>query len=55
MQVAENWIGFYVNWKLVLADRDNKLPLEYPPEYPSWILEYREGIMELMGTAVPIN
>jgi len=40
-----NGIGFYVNWNLVLADRDNKLPLEYPLEYPSWIPEYREGII----------
>ena len=40
-----NGIGFYVNWNLVLADRDNKLPLEYPLEYPSWIPEFREGII----------
>jgi len=32
-----NGIGFYVNWNLVLADRENTLPLEYPYEPPSWI------------------
>jgi D-galactarolactone cycloisomerase len=40
-----NGIGFYVNWNLVLADRDNKLPLEYPLEEPSWVPEFREGII----------
>jgi D-galactarolactone cycloisomerase len=40
-----NGIGFYVNWNLVLADRDNRLPLEYPLEEPSWVPEYREGII----------
>jgi L-alanine-DL-glutamate epimerase-like enolase superfamily enzyme len=40
-----NGIGFYVNWNLVLADRDNLLPLEYPLEEPSWIPELREGII----------
>ncbi len=40
-----NGIGFYVNWNLVLADRGNKLPLEYPLEEPSWIPEFREGII----------
>jgi L-alanine-DL-glutamate epimerase-like enolase superfamily enzyme len=40
-----NGIGFYVNWNLVLADRDNDLPLEYPLEPPSWIPQYREGII----------
>jgi len=41
-----NGIGFYVNWNMVLADRDNMLPLEYPLEKPSWIPEFREGIIE---------
>jgi L-alanine-DL-glutamate epimerase-like enolase superfamily enzyme len=41
-----NGIGFYVNWNLVLADRENALPLEYPFEPPSWIPQYREGIID---------
>ena len=41
-----NGIGFYVNWNLVLADRENTLPLEYPFEPPSWIPEFREGIID---------
>ena len=41
-----NGIGFYVNWNMVLADRNNKLPLEYPLEEPSWIPEFRDGIIE---------
>jgi L-alanine-DL-glutamate epimerase-like enolase superfamily enzyme len=41
-----NGIGFYVNWNLVLADKGNKLPLEYPLEEPSWIPEFREGIID---------
>ncbi len=41
-----NGIGFYVNWNMVLADRGNILPLEYPLEKPSWIPEFREGIIE---------
>lgn len=41
-----NGIGFYVNWNMVLADRGNKLPLEYPFESPSWIPEFREGIID---------
>ncbi len=41
-----NGIGFYVNWNLVLADPDNSLPLEYPLEEPSWVPEYRDGIIE---------
>ncbi len=40
-----NGIGFYINWNLVLADRGNKLPLEYPLEEPSWVPEFREGII----------
>ena len=40
-----NGIGFYVNWNMVLADPENKLPLEYPLEEPSWIPEFREGII----------
>lgn len=40
-----NGIGFYVNWNMVLADNDNQLPLEYPLEEPSWIPEFREGII----------
>ncbi len=41
-----NGIGFYVNWNMVLADRGNTLPLEYPLESPSWIPKYREGIID---------
>lgn len=41
-----NGIGFYVNWNMVLADNSNVLPLEYPLEEPSWIPEFREGIIE---------
>lgn len=41
-----NGIGFYVNWNMVLADRGNTLPLEYPFEPPSWIPEFREGIID---------
>jgi len=40
-----NGIGFYINWNMVLADRGNVLPLEYPLEEPSWIPEFREGII----------
>jgi len=41
-----NGIGFYINWNMVLADPDNRLPLEYPLEEPSWIPEFREGIID---------
>jgi L-alanine-DL-glutamate epimerase-like enolase superfamily enzyme len=41
-----NGIGFYVNWNLVLADNGNNHPLEYPLEEPSWVPEFREGIIE---------
>ena len=41
-----NGIGFYVNWNMVLADPSNELPLEYPLEEPSWIPEFRDGIIE---------
>ena len=41
-----NGIGFYVNWNMVLADHENSLPLEYPLEEPSWIPEFREGIID---------
>jgi L-alanine-DL-glutamate epimerase-like enolase superfamily enzyme len=40
-----NGIGFYINWNMVLADKHNILPLEYPLEEPSWIPEFREGII----------
>jgi L-alanine-DL-glutamate epimerase-like enolase superfamily enzyme len=40
-----NGIGFYVNWNMVLSDPSNMLPLEYPLEEPSWIPEFREGII----------
>ena len=40
-----NGIGFYINWNLVLADKGNMKPLEYPLEEPSWIPEFREGII----------
>jgi D-galactarolactone cycloisomerase len=41
-----NGIGFYVNWNMVLSDNENKLPLEFPLEEPSWIPEFREGIID---------
>ena len=41
-----NGVGFYINWNMVLADPDNQLPLEYPLERPSWIPEFREGIID---------
>lgn len=31
---------------MVLADQENDLPLEYPLEEPSWIPEFREGIID---------
>lgn len=40
-----NGLGFYIGWNMVLADPGNKLPLEYPLEEPSWIPEFREGII----------
>lgn len=40
-----NGIGFYINWNMVLADRGNTHPLEYPLEEPSWVPEFREGII----------
>ncbi|MFH2128997.1 MAG: mandelate racemase/muconate lactonizing enzyme family protein [bacterium] len=41
-----NGIGFHINWNLVLADKDNAKPIEYPLEEPSWIPEFREGIID---------
>ena len=41
-----NGIGFYVNWNMVLADNENKKPLEYPLEPPSWIPQFREGVID---------
>ncbi len=41
-----NGIGFYINWNMVLADKANRLPLEYPLEEPSWVPQFREGIIE---------
>ncbi len=41
-----NGIGFFINWNLVLADKKNDHPLEYPLEEPSWIPEFREGIID---------
>ena len=41
-----NGIGFFINWNMVLADPQNQLPLEYPLEEPSWIPEFREGIID---------
>ena len=32
-----NGIGFYINWNMVLADKGNTHPLEYPLEEPSWV------------------
>ena len=39
-------IGFYIGWNMMLADTGNNQPLEYPNEPPSWIPEFREGIIE---------
>ena len=41
-----NGIGFYVNWNMVLADRGNTHPLEYPLEPPGWVPEFRDGIID---------
>ncbi len=41
-----NGIGFFINWNMALADNHSALPLEYPLETPSWIPEFREGIIE---------
>jgi D-galactarolactone cycloisomerase len=41
-----NGIGFYINWNLVLSDNDNTRPIEYPLEEPSWVPEFREGIID---------
>ncbi|MEA3224118.1 MAG: mandelate racemase/muconate lactonizing enzyme family protein [Thermodesulfobacteriota bacterium] len=41
-----NGIGYYVGWNMVLTDKENNLPLEYPLEEPSWVPEFREGIIE---------
>ncbi len=41
-----NGIGFYINWNMVLIDNENSLPLEYPLEEPSWVPEFREGIID---------
>jgi D-galactarolactone cycloisomerase len=41
-----NGIGFHINWNMVLSDPQNRLPLEYPLEEPSWIPEFREGIID---------
>ncbi|MBU3918102.1 mandelate racemase/muconate lactonizing enzyme family protein [bacterium] len=41
-----NGIGFYANWNVVLADETNTKPLEYPLEEPSWIPEFRDGIID---------
>jgi len=41
-----NGIGLYINWNLALANPNPTLPLEYPLEEPSWIPEFREGIID---------
>ncbi len=41
-----NGIGFYINWNMALADSDNRFPLEYPYEEPSWVPEIREGVID---------
>ncbi len=41
-----NGIGFYINWNMALVDMKSNLPLEYPLEEPSWVPQYREGIIE---------
>ncbi len=41
-----NGIGFHVNWNLALVEPESRHPLEYPLEEPSWIPEFREGIIE---------
>ena len=55
-----NGLGFYIGWNMVLADQSNKLPLEYPLEEPSWIPEFREGIIapilpDRNGTLAPFT
>jgi len=55
-----NGLGFYIGWNMVLADPSNKLPLEYPLEEPSWIPEFREGIIapilpDRNGTLAPFT
>ncbi|MEW6264916.1 MAG: mandelate racemase/muconate lactonizing enzyme family protein [Thermodesulfobacteriota bacterium] len=55
-----NGLGFYVNWNMVLADNENRLPLEYPLERPSWVPEFREGIIapilpDKKGTLAPFT
>ena len=55
-----NGIGFYVNWNMVLADKGNALPLEYPLEEPSWIPAQREAIIapicpDKNGTLAPFT
>lgn len=41
-----NGIGFYINWNMALADLNGAHPLEYPLEEPSWVPEFREGIID---------
>ena len=41
-----NGIGFFINWNMALADNYNTLPMEYPLEMPSWVPEFREGIID---------
>jgi len=41
-----NGIGFYINWNMALADPEGTHPLEYPLEEPSWVPEFREGIID---------
>ena len=41
-----NGIGFHINWSCLLADAENMKPLEYPLEEPSWIPEFRDGIID---------
>ncbi|MCK4534351.1 MAG: hypothetical protein KAT81_02400, partial [Syntrophobacterales bacterium] len=41
-----NGIGFYIGWNMMLSDKGNNRSLEYPLEEPSWVPEFREGIIE---------
>ncbi len=55
-----NGLGFYIGWNMMLSDPANMLPLEYPLEEPSWIPEYREGIIapilpDRNGTLAPFT
>ncbi len=41
-----NGIGYYVNWNMMLADKNNLHPLEYSLEEPGWVPEIWAGVIE---------